>query len=160
MNFGGNIFTCPVKPALMLLERSTASFAASWNESGHSRTMWTAIPFCPVLALSSKRPQPVALPGCLSRAIFHLLLQTGAFPIATVMERLLTGYAAPAQASWPSLPKQVQIDSLPGRALLLGIGTLYPPEPDSGRDCKVDERVEWLSVLWTRRCCWFQLRFC
>jgi putative transposase len=73
----------------------------------------------------------------------HLLLQTGAIPISTLMQKLLAGYATTFNLRhnrhgylfqnryksimcqrkargrvWPSVPEQVQIDPVPNRSIL------------------------------------------
>jgi len=61
----------------------------------------------------------------------HLLLRTGPVPLATIMRRLLTGYAVTYnrrhRRARPSLLKPIQIDSLPRGCVSSRAGTLYSP---------------------------------
>ena len=75
---------------------------------------------------------------------FHLLLKTGTTPIATVMKRLLTGYAMYYnrthkrsghlfQNRYQSILCQVEDPPQEERCIPSGTGSLYPFEPSSGQ---------------------------
>ena len=67
----------------------------------------------------------------------HLLLKTGTTPMATVMRRLLTGYAVSFnrrhRRHGPGVSKSLQIHFVPGRYIFKGTGALYSFKPLTGR---------------------------
>lgn len=75
---------------------------------------------------------------------FHLLLKTGITPIATVMKRLLTGYAMhynrrhkryghPSPGGSTTFSKPIQVNPLPGGFISIGTDALCALEPASGK---------------------------
>jgi len=67
----------------------------------------------------------------------HLLLRTGGVPLATVMRRVLTGYAGVFNPSPSpprvSLPESLQIYPVPRGTVPARVGALSPPQSGAGR---------------------------
>jgi hypothetical protein len=91
-----------------------------------------------------------AWPWALIPNHFHLLLKTGRDPLASVMRRLLTGYAVSFNRRHRRTGHLFQNrykSILPGGCLSIGIGALYPPEPRAaGLVAGMDRRTGMLTA--------------